>query len=207
MFVYSHDRAWLHRAPKTACAMGSKTTDGRAQSQPYASRTFWSTQITSGPSWQRLLLQGRNVDTLPHLEQKQQSNQWRAPEQEPPKKAKVEHSARKVMATVFWDWTGPLLIRYMLMGTKINNDTYCAILKSWSARYWTEIVMSIFNRFFDNRLNRTSKNRFFLQFSKIRFWLIDHTKIIEKSILNSFIRGILKYPEVRPGGRRVLQCH
>ncbi len=44
--------------------------------------------------------------------------------------------------------------------------------------------MSIFNRFFDNRLNRLSKNRFFFRFSKIRFRIIDHPKI-EKSILNS----------------------
>ncbi len=59
------------------------------------------------------------------------------------------------------------------------------------------IVISIFNQFFNNWL---SKNQFFLRFSKIRFRLIDHTKI-EKSILNSFIRDILKYSEVGPEGR------
>ncbi len=33
----------------------------------------------------------------------------------------------------------------------------------------SRIVMSIFNRFFDDRLNRLSKNRFFFRFSVIRF--------------------------------------
>ncbi len=42
------------------------------------------------------------------------------------------------------------------------------------------VVMSIFNRFFDDRLNSVSKDRF----SKVRFRLIDHTEI-KKSILNS----------------------
>ncbi len=34
------------------------------------------------------------------------------PGQEPPKKTKVEHSDGKVTLTEFWDWIGPLLIRY-----------------------------------------------------------------------------------------------
>ncbi len=36
--------------------------------------------------------------------------------------------------------------------------------------------MSIFNRFFDDRLNRVSKNQFFLQFSEIQFRLIAHKR-------------------------------
>ncbi len=45
-----------------------------------------------------------------------------------------------------------------------------------------QLLMSIFKRFFDNRLNRLSENQFFFLFSKIRFQLIDHIKI-EKLIL------------------------
>ncbi len=37
------------------------------------------------------------------------------------------------------------------------------------------LVMLIFNRFFDNRLNWLSKIQFFLPFSKIWFWWIDRS--------------------------------
>ncbi len=46
----------------------------------------------------------------------------------------------------------------------------------------TKLVMLIFNRFFDNRLNRLSENQLFFWFSKIWFRSVDHIKI-KKSIL------------------------
>ena len=44
------------------------------------------------------------------------------------KKFKVTPSAGKVMATVFWDTTGAILIEYLECGHTINADHYCATL-------------------------------------------------------------------------------
>jgi hypothetical protein len=45
-------------------------------------------------------------------ESKQESMQWKHKGSPPPKKFKVQHSAGKVMATVFWDSEGILLINH-----------------------------------------------------------------------------------------------
>lgn len=61
-------------------------------------------------------------------EQKQQSKQWIEAGKSAPKKAKVVPSAGKVMATVFWDYKGVLLIDYLAKGKTINSDYYCNLL-------------------------------------------------------------------------------
>ncbi|GFX22070.1 mariner Mos1 transposase [Trichonephila clavipes] len=43
-------------------------------------------------------------------------------------KAKRSISTRKVMATVFWDRHGVLLVEFMQQGTTINAASYCATL-------------------------------------------------------------------------------
>ncbi|KAL4134938.1 hypothetical protein QTP88_006618 [Uroleucon formosanum] len=57
-------------------------------------------------------------------ESKQQSMEWR--HSFPPKKNKfkVTQSARKIMATVYWDRKGVLLIEFMPTGTTINSTSY-----------------------------------------------------------------------------------
>ena len=57
-------------------------------------------------------------------ESKKASMQWCAPGEPPPKKAKVQVSVGKIMATVFWDAKGILLIEYMPKGTSINAEAY-----------------------------------------------------------------------------------
>ena len=47
----------------------------------------------------------------------------------PAKKSKVVESAGKVMATVFWDSKGILLIDYLPRGTTITAEHYCEVLK------------------------------------------------------------------------------
>ena len=49
-------------------------------------------------------------------ETKEQSKQWIASGESAPKKAKIVPSAGKVMATVFWDSQGVILIDYMEKG-------------------------------------------------------------------------------------------
>jgi len=62
-------------------------------------------------------------------ENKQQSREWRHSTSPKPKKFKQTKSAGKVMATVFWDRKGVLLIDFMPPGTTINSDRYCDTLK------------------------------------------------------------------------------
>lgn len=47
-----------------------------------------------------------------------------------PKKARQDFSSRKLMATVFWDAKGVLLVEFMERGTTINKDVYCETLKN-----------------------------------------------------------------------------
>ena len=61
-------------------------------------------------------------------EAKQQSKQWNHPGLPPPKKAKTVPSAGKVMATVFWDADGILLIDYLQKGQTINGTYYASLL-------------------------------------------------------------------------------
>ncbi|GBP27060.1 Mariner Mos1 transposase [Eumeta japonica] len=46
----------------------------------------------------------------------------------PPKKFKVQKSASKLMATIFWDSEGVLLIDYLPKGTTINGQYYANLL-------------------------------------------------------------------------------
>ena len=59
---------------------------------------------------------------------KQQSKQWKHPGSAPPKKAKTVPSAGKVMASVFWDADGILLIDYLQKGQTINGTYYASLL-------------------------------------------------------------------------------
>ncbi|KAK7575531.1 hypothetical protein V9T40_011817 [Parthenolecanium corni] len=63
-------------------------------------------------------------------EQKIQSMQWCAPGEPAPKKAKTERVTAKIMATVFWDSHGILLIRYMPRKSTINSTAYCEVLRA-----------------------------------------------------------------------------
>ena len=61
-------------------------------------------------------------------ETKQQSKQWTARGEPVPKKAKTVLSAGKVMATVFWDAKGILLVDYLEKGKTINGQYYANLL-------------------------------------------------------------------------------
>lgn len=61
-------------------------------------------------------------------ETKLQSMQWMGPGEKPPKKAKTVPSAGKVMATVFWDHKGILLVDYLEKGRTINGPYYANLL-------------------------------------------------------------------------------
>ncbi|CAH2090362.1 unnamed protein product [Euphydryas editha] len=62
-------------------------------------------------------------------ESKQDSMQWHKKSTAPPKKFKVSQSAGKLMATVFWDSEGILLIDYKDKGVSITEEYYASILE------------------------------------------------------------------------------
>ncbi|KAJ4442047.1 hypothetical protein ANN_11913 [Periplaneta americana] len=63
-------------------------------------------------------------------ETKRQSRQWHHPSSpKKPRKFKQTLSTQKVMATVFWDRKGFLLLDFMPKGTTINANRYCETLR------------------------------------------------------------------------------
>lgn len=62
-------------------------------------------------------------------ETKQQSMQWKHSDSPPPKKAKAQKSAGKVMLTAFWDINGPILLKFKEKNTTINGAQYAETLK------------------------------------------------------------------------------
>ncbi|UYV75489.1 hypothetical protein LAZ67_13000393 [Cordylochernes scorpioides] len=107
-----------------AFALGKSqaTTDGGSPSFPgNASRDadqLFSRIVTGDESWVH--------HSTP--ETKRQSMVWKKPEESEPKKAKVTISAGKVMAIVFWDCKGVLLVDYLPPNTTVNAARYCEVL-------------------------------------------------------------------------------
>lgn len=61
-------------------------------------------------------------------ETKEMSKQWKHTSSPPPKKAKVQQSAGKVMLSVFWDCRGVILTDYLPAGRTITGDYYRKLL-------------------------------------------------------------------------------
>ncbi|GBO24135.1 hypothetical protein AVEN_241610-1 [Araneus ventricosus] len=61
-------------------------------------------------------------------ETKKESRSWRCPSSPPHKKIKTVPSAKKVMATVFWDHQGLLMVHFHTRVVTVNADSYCATL-------------------------------------------------------------------------------
>jgi hypothetical protein len=64
-----------------------------------------------------------------NAETKEQSKQWCKQSPNKPKKFKQTMSARKLMATVFWDRKGVLMVEFRQQGTTITSEVYCETLK------------------------------------------------------------------------------
>lgn len=62
-------------------------------------------------------------------ETKRQSSQWRHTSSPSAKKFKTTISAKKIMASVFWDHKGIILIEFLPQGETINASRYCETLK------------------------------------------------------------------------------
>jgi len=62
-------------------------------------------------------------------ETKAQSMQWKHLDSPPPKKARVQPSAGKVMLTVFWNQDGVLMTDFVAKGTTITGAYYASLLR------------------------------------------------------------------------------
>jgi histone-lysine N-methyltransferase SETMAR len=62
-------------------------------------------------------------------ETKQASMQWKHSDSPPPKKARTQPSAGKIMATIFWDAEGIILIDYLPHKTTITGSYYVEVLR------------------------------------------------------------------------------
>ena len=62
-------------------------------------------------------------------ESKFESMQWRKRGSKPPLKVRAQKSAGKVMASIFWDSEGPLLVDYLEHGNTINAEYYSNLMR------------------------------------------------------------------------------
>lgn len=79
---------------------------------------FWRRLVTTDETWLHYY----------EPERKEQSKQWTQKGENTPRKFKRTISAGKVMASVFWDANGILLVDYLEKGRTINSEYYCALL-------------------------------------------------------------------------------
>ena len=61
-------------------------------------------------------------------ETQEASRQWCAPGEGPPKRVRTTASAGKMMATVFWDQRGIILVDYLESGKTITGEYYARLL-------------------------------------------------------------------------------
>ena len=71
-------------------------------------------------------------------ETKLTSKQWKHKESPTPTKFRVVSSASKVMATVFWDMRGVLLVEFQEHGRTVNASSYCSLLERLKAAIRTK---------------------------------------------------------------------
>jgi hypothetical protein len=61
-------------------------------------------------------------------ESKQESMQWHIKGSSSPNKFKVAPSAEKIMATIFWDCQGILMIDYLNKGSTVTGEYYADLM-------------------------------------------------------------------------------
>ena len=67
-------------------------------------------------------------------ESKQEAKEWCEPGTSAPKRVRVHKSAKKVLASVFWDAKGILLVDYLQTCKTINSEYYCNLLDPSDAK-------------------------------------------------------------------------
>ena len=127
---------------------------------------FWRRLITVDETW------------IHHYtpETKIQSKQWTAKGESAPKKAKTVFSAGKVMATVFWDSHGVILIDYLQKGKTITGAYYASLLDKLKAKIAEKLPHLQKKKILfyqDNAPSHTSAVAM-AKIHELRFELLDH---------------------------------
>lgn len=114
-------------------------------------------------------------------ETKRQSSQWRHTNSPSAKKFKTTISAKKIMASVFWDRKGIILVEFLPQGETINAQRYCETLK---------------------KLKRSIQNKRRGMLTRGVCLLHDnarpHTALATKALLDSFGWDVLNHPPYSP---------
>lgn len=104
-------------------------TDVHKQRRVEAGRNFLQRFENEGEEFFSHLVTGDETwISYTNVESKQKSMQWRHSSSPKAKKFKQAPSVRKMMATVFWDQKGVLLVEFLERGATINADMYCKTL-------------------------------------------------------------------------------
>lgn len=105
-------------------------TDNHKTCRMGAALTFLDRYATEGAEFLKSIVTGDETwiqyDTP---ETKRQSQEWMHSSSPKRKKVKPTLNKRKIMATVFWDQKGVLLLDFMQPGTTINAAAYCETLQ------------------------------------------------------------------------------
>jgi len=99
-------------------------------------------------------------------ETKQQSMQWRHSGSPRPKKFPVQKSAAKVIASIFWDQDGVLLIYYLRKGQTIN------------AEYYSSLLVQLKDILKEKRLGKFTKGVLFLHYNTPAHRALETQKIL-----------------------------
>ena len=105
-------------------------------------------------------------------ETKQQSMEWRHSGSHRPKKFRVQKSAGKFLASIFWNQDGILLIDYLPKGRTINAECYLSLLvqlKGKGCGKFTKGVLFLHDNSPAHRALATQKKLAYL-----RFQFLDH---------------------------------
>lgn len=121
----------LHYAKICARWVPRMLTDEHKNKRMAAALTFLERYSVEGDSFLTRIVTGDETwICYASPESKRQSMEWHhAQSPNKPKKFKTVLSTRKLMATIFWDWRGVLLIDFMPRGDTINANAYCETLK------------------------------------------------------------------------------
>lgn len=84
-------------------------------------------------------------------ESKRESMQWIAKGEKPPRKAKAQKSALKIMATIFWDSRGVLLVDFLPKGSSMNGA------------YYADLIIQLKEKVVELRRGKVSAGVLFLQ--------------------------------------------
>ena len=105
-------------------------TDDQKRAQLYISRYLLSRyEDDLGNFIQQVVTQDETWVHHFDPESKMQSKQWKHPGTPPPKKFKRVHSEGKVMASIFWDSEGVIMIYVLEQGRTINGAYYADVLR------------------------------------------------------------------------------